>query len=286
MNLNQNSSNIQTNNTQNLLALNVGYGKVKICYQNKYYSFDSKISDYVDEELSKTILYDGKRYAIGEGLSCLDLDKSKSEFQKIIISYVLSKIDCNNLTVICAMPINQYKLKSARMDYKAFMESFDKVKKCIVYMESARLVVLYPQFFSNKVAMIIDIGGYTANVSLYDNGTLIKDNSFSIDLGYLILESRIKTKLEQSDLCIVNERQIKYMQDNPVVKNVIEDYIKELKLEMARHKIPSNIPIYATGGGSLFLRNKLVENFNVTISDLAIYENVLGLYKIGGILNE
>ena len=284
MNFNQNLNKSQINLNKNLLAINVGYGKTKFCYNNKQYCFDSKISDYTDEDISKTILYKGKRYAIGDGVNCLDLDKSNSEFQRIIVEYVLNNIDNDNLDVICAMPINAYKLKQARIDYKKFMESFDKISKCIVYMESASLVVLYPQFFSNKLAMVLDIGGYTANISVFDDGYIVKDSSFSIDMGYLVLESKIKTKLEQSSLCIVNERQIKYMMDNEIVQNVINDYIKELKLEMSRHKIPTNITVYATGGGSLFLREKLIENFNVTISDNAVYENCLGLYEIGRML--
>ena len=279
----QNSNNFQLNNTNNLLAFNMGYGFVKYVYDNKANCFESCISKYTDENFNKTILHEGIRYVVGEnGKHNLTLDKSDSKFQRILTEYTLSKIDNNNLNVISTMPMNSYLVKSARENFKNFLLSFDKIKNVIIYPESASLSILYPQFFTNKLAYVLDFGYYTINVSMFDNGYLLKDHSFSIDLGYSILESRIKTKLEQTELCIMNDRQIKYMFDNPTVDNIVDDYIEEIKLEISKKQIPTNIDCFVTGGGSIKISNKLIQNFSAKISENPIYDNVLGLWKIGG----
>ena len=274
---------LNNNYLNDIIAINLGYYNTKIKHSNKLYIYKSQVCHYVDEDISKTITIDNIRYVIGDGREDLSLDKSKSDTQNILLKYALSKFPSKNKKVIVALPINTYINKEARTQYRNFVLSQETVSDCICYMESASLVFSNYEWFKNKYTLLMDVGGATINFSLYDNGNLVKGFAYSEMLGTYILNDRIKTAIEQSELCTINSQQIKYLMDKPCVKKVLNDYIKEIKNSLSKHNFPlTNINICGTGGGCIDFKELFVSNFNAIIlpDDLPLYQNVNGLYEI------
>ena len=265
------------------VAMNLGYGNTKLMFDNEKIIFNSTVSSYIDEPYNETILLDGTRYVIGKGINKLDLDKSTTLHQKILVLYSLSKIPYQFKRVICAMPCNTYINRDVRNKYKDFMLSFDNVKEVIVYPEGASVQFNNFDLFANKLVLVIDIGFYTINFIIFSNNTVVKSSMFSKDLGYYILQTRIEKTIEQSSLSNIPDYQVQFMMNNPIVKPVIDSYIDEIKLQMQKHQYPTEFDvIYCTGGGCLNLQDQLKQSFNnVIIDNDCLFGNCKGLLNIG-----
>lgn len=264
-----------------IVGLNIGYGLTKVRYDDKIFYFESKVSEYVDEDLNNTVVINDVRYAIGCGTQKLDLDKTKSIHHKALIKYALSKIPYKYKKVVVALPSNSYIIKETREEYKQLLLSFEDVIDCIVYLEGASLVFYDSKYFDNSLVCLLDIGSYTINFGLYASGKLQKGSSFSRDLGCTILFNRIRKAIEQTSLCNVPDIQIPYLMDKPIVSSVLHKYFDEIKYELKKAQYPSNVKTRITGGTCLHFKNQFKQYFNADIGENPIFENANGLYLIG-----
>ena len=271
------------NNISNIgvCSINLGYANTKVIYGNRPMIFESRISNYCDEELKNTICVDGNRYAVGVGTNDLEMDKTVSKHHRVIMQYALSKIQYDKVNTVAALPCDVYLNKRAREDYCNFVKGFNKVKDCLVYMEGFASVFADLDYYMNNLRIIMDIGGKTINLLLIDNGKLVKGSAFSMNLGSIILSNRIKKALEQDRLCVIHENQIKYMIKDNIAKTVLNDYSEEIKNELRKHDYPTGVQIRCTGGGAVTYKDLFKEKFNADIGENAIFENALGMYAVG-----
>lgn len=262
-------------------SANVGYANTKVIYDNSPIIFESKISQYCDEDLKKTVFTAGERFAVGVGKHDLDMNRATSLHQKVILEYVLSKIPYDRANIVVALPCDIYLNKKAREEYHNFIVGFDKVADCLVYMEGFAAVFADLAYYRDDLRIIMDVGGKTINFMLVDKGKLVKGSAFSMNLGGLILDNKIKKTLEQSKLCVIHEAQIKYMMDDPAVKKVLEEYVTEIKNELRRHDYPTGVQIRCVGGGAVTYGDLFREKFDAYIGTDPIFENAMGMYMVG-----
>ena len=274
-------SNTQDIRKSCICSTNTGYSNTKIIYDNKPIIFESKVSKYCDEDLRKTILLNGERFAVGVGTNDLDMNKVTSQHQRIIVEYVLSKIPYDKVNMVVALPCDVYLNRKAREDYYNFIKGFDKVTDCLVYMEGFASVFADLDYYTNDLRIVMDVGGKTINVLLVDKGKLVKGSAFSMNMGSIILGNRIKKALEQDRLCVMHENQIKYMMNDNITKSVLTAYSEEIKNELRKHDYPTGVQIRCAGGGAITYKDLFKEKFNADISEDAILENAIGMYAVG-----
>ena len=152
------------------------------------------------------------------------------------------------------MPISTYRNKEARKNYEDMLRSFPEIINVKLFMEGMSGVLDNLSYYANKLTTVVDIGGLTINVMLVDDGKLVQDSPFSLNLGSIIINNRIKKALEQSNLCVVHEKQIKYMKDTTQYQTVIKEYMNEIQQELKKHNYPTNIQIRFIGGGALLFK--------------------------------
>ena len=264
-----------------ICSTNTGYSNTKVIYDNKPIIFESKVSKYCDEDLRKTILTGGERFAVGVGTNDLDMNKVTSQHQRVIVEYVLSKIPYDKVNMVVALPCDVYLNRKAREDYYGFIKGFDKVTDCLVYMEGFASVFADLDYYTNDLRIVMDVGGKTINFLLVDKGKLVKGSAFSMNMGSIILGNRIKKALEQDRLCVIHENQIKYMMNDNITKSVLTAYSEEIKNELRKHDYPTGVQIRCTGGGAITYKDLFKEKFNANIGKDAILENAIGMYAVG-----
>ena len=268
-----------------LLCLNNGYFATKVKTNSQEFMFESKIRKAIDDYETNTVTLNGIKYVVGDGMNDLELDKTNSIVQKCCVALALKKSGYKSCNVISSLPISTYRNKEARKNYEDMLLSFPEIVNVKLYMEGMSGVLDYLSSYAKKLTTVIDIGGLTINVMLVDDGKLVQDSPFSLNLGSIIINNRIKKALEQSNLCVVHEKQIKYMKDTTQYQTVIKEYMNEIQQELKKHNYPTNIQIRFIGGGALLFKEELEKAFpNCYINVDAQWSNVRGLYKFGEVI--
>lgn len=268
------------------ICINNGYWGTKVKTDTKEFMFESKVSKASDK-YDTNIMIDKERYKVGVGSSDLELNKTMSLTQKVCIEYAIQKASIeNNVRVMTAMPINAYKNIEAREAYKKWLLGMNRISYCEVQPEGATAILSDLQWYVGRLVCLVDVGGLTANIMIFDNGKLVPDTAFSCQLGSIILENRIRQSLQQNCLVNVPEYQIKYLlnSDDPVINTVLEEYIADLRQELRKMNYPSTIEYRFTGGGALKFHSLFKQHFNCFISKDAVWENVRGLYLMSKVV--
>lgn len=262
------------------ICINNGYFATKVKTDTQEFQFESKVTKALDKYEANLILA-GEMHRVGAGSNDLELDKTNSFTQKACIAYAIQKTTIDKeVRVMSALPINTYSNAQAREDYKKWLLGIDRIKECEVYPEGAAATLSDLSWYSDKLVCLMDVGGFTINSMIFDNGKLVPGTAFSCQLGAIILENRIRVALQQTGLVNVPEYQIKYLtkNGNKVIDKVLENYIEELKLELRKMNYPTQLDFRLTGGGTLKFRGLFEKYFKAFISDYEVWENVRGLY--------
>lgn len=267
------------------VCINNGYFATKVKTKEKEFMFESKVTKALDKYEANLIL-DGAMYKVGAGSNDLELDKTISFTQKACISYAIKQATLDDeVKVMSALPINTYSNVAAREQYKEWLLGLDRVKQCEVYPEGAAATLCDLSWYENKLVCLMDVGGLTVNIMIFDNGKLVPGTAFSCQLGAIMLENRLRMALQQNGLVNVPEYQIKYlMRNSKVIEMVLDNYIEEMVLEMRKMNYPTQIEFRFTGGGALKYREIFERRFNAYISDFAVWENVRGLYLLSEVV--
>ena len=268
------------------ICINNGYANTKVKFKNREFMFKSATREAAYEYDTDIVDVNGKRLVVGEGEVDVDLNKTSSETQIACIKHALNLSGLREANVITAMPVNSYLNKTAREEYKLMFKQSGIVNEVIVYMEGMAAVLSDYAWYKNKLVCLLDIGGLTINAMLVDNGNLVDGTAFSMQLGTIILDNRIRKALEQNSLCNVPSYQIKYLTNSHEAMNVLREYVKEIKQNLKKANYPTSIEYRLTGGGSLQYQVFLKAQFNAYLSQDAIWENVRGLSIVGGMLYE
>lgn len=271
-----------------IVCINNGYANTKVKSLSGEYIFESKTRNMVDRYDTNVVNVDGTSLVVGDGSLDIELDKTISTTQKACLKLGLTKSNESNcICLISSMPANSYLNAKARSDYNAMLNLLPGVIKSYVYMEGMAAVLSDISWYRNKLVCLLDIGGLTINAMLIDNGKLVQNTAFSMQLGTIILENRIKKAIEQTELENIPDYQIKYLVAKPQVNLVVQEYIQEIKQTLKKAQYPSDVQIRFTGGGSISYHEVLSKAFkNSYTSNDAIWENVRGLWMLGKVVNK
>ena len=267
------------------VCINNGYANTKVKIGKEEHIFKSATRE-AQLEYDNSVEVNGKSLVVGEGEVDVDLNKTSSETQIACIKHALNLSGLKETNVVTAMPVNSYLNKQAREEYKQMFKSIQGVNDVVVYMEGMAATLCDYGWYKNKLVCLLDIGGLTINAMLIDDCALVPGTAFSMQLGTIILDNRIRKALEQNSLCNVPSYQIKYLTQSHEAMDVLRDYVKEIKQNLKKANYPTNIEYRLTGGGSLQYQVFLKAQFNAYLSQDAIWENVRGLDIVGRMLYE
>lgn len=255
----------------------------------------------------KTIVeYEGNKYVIGEkGNYSTDLMKSQHENTKLLIlttiglSYPDRFIEAN---IITGLPIALYSSQKRQMKDMLQRDSTHQItingqKKYIRFSN----IEVFPEsagaFYSQNEytdALIIDIGGLSIDIALFEKGKLIKYSTYP--MGVMKLYSKIINYINSQYDLSLNEWDMEkvlneglYIYGNRVelnydylVKEHIEEIIERLKLEYDL-KIIANILL--TGGGSQWVYQYLQKIIpQVKLMSNSQFNNAIGYRNIGKVI--
>lgn len=267
------------------ICINNGYANTKVKIGKEEHIFKSATRE-AQLEYDNIMEVNGRPLVVGEGEVDVDLNKTSSETQIACIKHSLNLSGLKETNVITAMPVNSYLNKQAREDYKQMFKNIQGVNEVVVYMEGIAAMLSDYEWYKNKLVCLLDIGGLTINSMLIDDCELVPSTAFSMQLGTIILENRIRKALEQNSLCNVPSYQIKYLTQSHDAVNVLREYVREIKQNLKKANYPTDVEFRLTGGGSLQYQTFLKPQFNAYLSQDAIWENVRGLHIVGGMLYE
>lgn len=274
-------------------------------------SSENKIIRSTIRKFNNDILFDdkltveifNKKYIIGEkGNYSTDLMKPMHENTKILV-YTMIGLSIMQKYVetdlVVGLPIGLYarqkqNMKNLFTNDEIYMningnDKHIKINRIEVFPECAG--AFYSQ--TEKNALIIDIGGLSIDIGLFENSKLIKYSTYS--MGTMKLYSKIANEINsQYDLSltewdipkILNEGLYIYGMNVPIkteeiIKNHALEIIERLKLE---YEIKATKNVLLTGGGSLLLADYL--KYDIPQSKLinVKFANAIGFKKVGEVI--
>ena len=291
------------------IGVDVGYNLTKVIGANLELKFKSTVSDEVQEVSSSLVIeYKGTMYTIGEndGIYATEIDKINDKSFKLCLYTAIARAMKNsrqeNVQLVTGLPAQYFKeqkdklidsLKNKEISIKIGsspdnleLKQF-RITDVIVFPQSAGVLVTDPNSLLGDTC-VIDIGGFTVDISYFSNRKFKKP--YTLELGMNILSASIvgmiKSKYKVSyDVLAVDD----ILNTNTIIKNGTAINIKEdLDKELKKHanKILNRltgIPEYNIsqhifiGGGSVRLQRFL----NTTVTKDSIYTNARAFYKIG-----
>lgn len=286
------------------LGIDVGYSHTKVFGEGIEFSFKSTIEEgSLDIGNSLVVEFEGKTYTIGEenGLYANEINKMHSINFKVCLYTAIAKAMKNKTTediqLVTGLPAQYYQAQKEELikelqGKKITITLNDSPKRfnitdVIIFPQSAGVLLLNPEKLVGDVC-IVDIGGFTVDLSYFNGKKLRKLHTLELGMNILAntLVQKIKAKYEVSyDVLKVDD----ILDTKEIIKDGNSINIEELIDEVlqAHANLIDNrlkgIPefnmskrIYV-GGGSL----RLAKFINSEIDEDTIFTNAKAYYKIG-----
>lgn len=287
-----------------ILGVDVGYSYTKVQGKNLEFTFKSTIEQgSLDIGNSITVEFDGKIYTIGEnnGLYATEINKIHSLNFKLCLYTAIAMAMKDNFTeeiqLVTGLPAQYYQAqKNELMETlkgKKITITLNEVPKrftitdVIVFPQSAGVLLLDPDKLNGDTC-VIDIGGFTVDVSYFNNKKLRKLNTLELGMNVLAnsLVQKIKSEygvsydvLKVDD--ILNSKEI--VRDNTAINieklidEVLEAHAKLIENRLKGIQEYNMSKLVFVGGGSLRLGRYLKQELDNDI----IYTNAKAFYRIG-----
>lgn len=286
----------------NILVKAVGSTKTFIC-ESRIRKVQSNLDEFSQNE---KFTFDGEDYLINSGSFENDILKFKKDNYLALLYYSIVKViseDQNNINLVVAIPISQYKSKKDEME--AFIKKNNK--KTIILNGKKRTIVIEnlvitPESYSLKVireitdklergcdTIIIDSGSGTTDISIYNNKLSLIDGK-SIQLGllnlyqmcreYINITYDLNISLEEARLIFNGEKKIlghEFENKNNIVKKFLIALINEIKT--VDNLKNSNIVL--VGGTAEILGSTIKKIYPQTLIYTDVTLQSQGLYRIG-----
>lgn len=290
---------------QKIIAVDLGWGNLNGYDGVTDFVCPATFAERVDKlEAGHQLVCDFKKYLIGDPTTAYSRGMKKELLQHQLMMYLATANYVNNgdhVSLVVSCPVDIYLNKVARVSFKKFLNSkkevnvnvdgIDKkffIDKLEVMSEGAGIMYRHPEQFSDKTVGIIDIGAGTINFLYTNDLNIIRDQSFSEVIGIHHLRTNIRDVLRKNGI-IVNEIEVdellKNNQYSDIIVPVIDGYVNKIYKSINDRGWSKHVPIYFTGGGTILLKDKIVDKFsNSTISETPLIDNVYGNYQIGVLL--
>ena len=293
---------------KNIVAVDLGNINTVAVSNEKEIIIESRLKQYEqgadDFNPNENFKYDGIKYISNSGKYENNLLKYQKDNYLSLLYYSITKVtDSNNINLITCIPASQYKKKDELQNY---LEKNNK--KSIIINDKKRNITVenisvLPESYSfkadrklmNKInrnvdTVIIDTGGFTTDISLFDNNMNLKDAN-SINLGmlnlyqnsreYLNIQYDLNISLEDAKDIFDGNKQLlnsDFSYKSEIVKRFIVNLINEIKILYPNLK---NSNLILVGGGSNILYPTMKKLYSQTIIDDDVKLQSRCLYKIG-----
>ncbi len=283
-----------------ILGVDIGTYSVKTSTKVTFFSKFTQEESFT--EINK-ININGSSYNIGEGEFSTDWDKSRKENTLILLYSAIYKSAEDNINqIVLGLPVQQYKKNKNNL-----IELIEN-NKC-AKVENRNLIItditVAPEgassYYSidsslrdeigNKQLIIIDIGGRTTDIIVFQNKIIIDVKTIPIGMLNIYQEiiDTVNTQYTESlvledgegilkdGLFLKGKQQdINFVQ--PILKRNFNSVFKEIQLKYNTNKGY----VYLTGGGSILLKLPFKNRLsNLIISNNPIFDNAIGFGKVG-----
>lgn len=278
-----------------IVPLDNGYFASKLFFNNQPGCVLSKYTQDDDGEFE----YLGKRYSVGHGSYNIDHNKSQNQLHKLITYYICSRLAeyKEDFKLVLSLPMLHY--KTQKESFKEYIigdgliktrlndrEKVFSISDATIFLQGAgALYANNPRDYKGKLIGLLDIGGLTAQGAIFEDLKPIKETMFTIDAGGIILNNRIKTKINEKYGLNIQDYEIPYLDSyHEDIQQIIDSHFSEIILEMKKKNWSiETLPILATGGASMSMT---VDRYlpKCRLTDDPIYDHVKGLGVIGGMV--
>lgn len=294
--------------SKNIVAVDLGNINTVAVSNEKEIIIESRLKQYEqgadDFNPNENFECDGIKYISNSGKYENNLLKyQKDNYLSLLYYSITSVTDFNNINLITCIPASQYKKKD---ELQKYLEKNNK--KSIIINGKKRNIILenisvLPESYSFKAdrklmnrinrnvdTVIIDTGGFTTDISLFDNNMNLKDAN-SINLGmlnlyqnsreYLNVQYDLNISLEDAKDIFDGNKQLlnsDFSYKSEIVKRFIVNLINEIKILYPNLK---NSNLILVGGGSNILYPTMKKLYSQTIIDDDVKLQSRCLYKIG-----
>lgn len=281
-----------------VVGVDVGYTYTKYCSDVDRGIFRSTIQEgKIDINKSIVVEYAGREYTVGEkGIYSIDFNKIDDlTFQLCLFTAIAQAVpqDVININLVTGLPIGYYSAQKRRLrealEYRDVFLKYNgqnrviAIEQCLVFPQSAGLILLYPYKFKNDT-LVVDIGGLTVDVSYFEECKLIKYATYPLGMLKLytkLTQEFLKHEIDYSVLDI--ERKIKAGIENWPQASIIDldEFLAQHTEEILR-QIKLDFPFKTTqkiyiGGGAIVLGRHL----NTKVDENDIFANAEAFYKVG-----
>lgn len=283
-----------------IIGVDIGTHSVKtstkVCFLSKYTQGENFSED-------NQIKINNQIYNIGEGEFSTGWDKSRKENTLLLLYTAVYKSSKENINqVVLGLPVQQYKKN------RDVLITLINNNKCVKVND--RNIILtdiavapegassYYALDSDKKALIgskqliiVDIGGRTTDITVFDNKKIIDVKTIPVGMLniYQQIIDYVNTKyteslsLEDGDIILKEglflngeKKDISFIQ--PILKKNFETIYKEIQL---KYNVAKGY-IYLTGGGSILLKKPFLNRLNnIIVSDNPIFDNAIGFKRAG-----
>lgn len=293
--------------SKNIVAVDLGNINTVAISNEKEIIIESRLKQYEqgadDFNPNENFECDGIKYISNSGKYENNLLKyQKDNYLSLLYYSITSVTDFNNINLITCIPASQYKKKD---ELQKYLEKNNK--KSIIINGKKRNIILenisvLPESYSFKAdrklmnrinrnvdTVIIDTGGFTTDISLFDNNMNLKDAN-SINLGmlnlyqnsreYLNVQYDLNISLEDAKDIFDGNKQLlnsDFSYKSEIVKRFIVNLINEIKILYPNLK---NSNLILVGGGSNILYPTMKKLYSQTIIDDDVKLQSRCLYKI------
>lgn len=299
----------------NLVAIDLGYGDIKVCYKNKLFKFPNAVSkkglivnkfESIAEKKDNEYLFNDRTYIVG--------DKVNNAFEtrdfELLYRYApllvfhalkLAGVDINRKDLILATGLSVLNIN----EVNRFCERLKKIYVNNEVVEFDEIKIrpqgrgIYDAYKGNKdgLVYIVDIGFNTLDILPYKDGAIVNDGIFANTKGANTVITQLANVLSNHFPKIdFTEQKAKEVFTNDYIevageKISFKNEINELKSDYTEYLInllstKNNIlyeanKVIFSGGGTYFLNQDLIKSLVKTadFSDLPYeYANVKGYY--------
>ena len=278
-----------------IVSIDNGYFATKVLANNQLQKINSKYTEDIDGEFE----YQGKRYSFGHGVYNIDHNKTDNELHKLLTYYILSKltIQPEEYKLVLSLPMLHY--KSQKEKFKEYIEGerliktrvkgegkMFKIADSVVFLQGAgALYANNPMEYKGKIIVLLDIGGLTAQGAIFEDLKPIPETMFTIDAGGIILNNKIKTKLNEKYGLNIQDYEIPHLEGyKEDIETITREHFSSIVLEMKKKNWSiETLPILTTGGGSIKMMVDKHLPRAIKTND-PIYDHVKGLQRVGSVM--
>lgn len=266
------------------------------------------LDDY--SAFGKTIItYGDQLYVIGEGRNAVKLNKFDDQDTFLItIAAIAAELYERNIEKdvdvvlgvgLPLMSFSKYKIKmkeyflkdDIRVEYKRKIFRFNITEVYVYPQAVSAFMTIYEQYKEFQASNVIDIGGYTVDAFVNNNGLPELGTLKSYPLGIITLLEEIKQDLLKDDIKLSDTQIEKIIYDEEcfivdqksvsIIYNKVQNYVNELINKLKESGMELRNPTVYIGGGSKLLEKCIRDNKESRyVEFLDIYSNARGYYML------